>query len=254
VLTFSRFLDLVALGLVAWAVLLASLRGRATLFPRRSRVAWWASVGLWSMAWMASTPAIALGVLGVFEVPPVPLSTLDVPAMRSRTALVVLSSSVSPPVPGDTPLERLDAAGTARTLGAARVWQALQTGAVIVTGRAPGPRPEATVEAMRDLLVRHGVPAARVLLEPWALNTRQNALHAVRLGRRLGFHRFVVVTSALHMRRALREFRRVGVTALAAPVHHLAPRHGGPGDWLPSSWALGVSNAVLHELLGMLKP
>lgn len=253
-LTLSRFLDLALLGLAAWAALLAAMRWRTAHPTRRARAAWWASVALWGAAWLACTPAVSLGLLGWLEAPPVALATLDAPALRGRTALVVLSSSVSPPVPGDTPVERLDPAGTARTIGAARVWRALQAGAVIVTGRAPGPRPEATVEAMRDLLVLHGVPRERVVLEPWALNTRQNALHAVRVGRRLGFDRFVAVTSASHMRRALREFRRAGVEALGAPVHHVTVRHGGLSDWLPTAWSLGATHAALHEILGMLKP
>jgi uncharacterized SAM-binding protein YcdF (DUF218 family) len=250
----SRFLDLAVLGLLAWGALLAAMRWRTPLATRRARVVWGASIALWAVAWLATTPAVSLGLIGLLEPSPTPLATLDDPTLRGRTALVVLSSSSSPPTPGDTPLERLDAAGTARTIGAARVWRALHTGAVIVTGRAPGTVPEATVEAMRDLLVMHGVPRDRILLEPWALNTRQNALHAVRLGRRLGFTRFVAVTSALHMPRALREFRRAGVEAAPAPVQHVAARHGGLSDWLPTSWGLGATHAALHELLGMLKP
>ena len=250
----SRLLDLSLLGLLAWAALLVAMRWRSPLPTRRARIAWGASVALWAAAWLATTPAVSLGLISLLEPAPTTLATLDLPSLRARTALVVLSSSVAPPTPGDTPLERLDAAGTARTIGAARVWRTLQAGAVIVTGRAPGPVPEATVEAMRDLLVMHGVPRERVILEPWALNTRQNALHAVRVGRRLGFTRFVAVTSALHMPRTLREFRRAGVGALPAPVQYVGARHGGVSDWLPTAWGLGATHPALHEYLGMLRP
>ncbi len=254
VLTLSRFLDPAAFGLLLWAVLLAALRSPSPPSPPRLRAAWIASVALWVSAWLACTPATSLALLRAIEAAPVAVATLDDPALRARTALVVLSSSIAPAVPGDTPVERLDSASTARCIGAARVWRSLQTRAVIVTGRAPGPTPAATVEAMRDLLALHGVPRDRVALEPWALNTRQNALHAVRLGRRLGLDRFIVVTDASHLPRALREFRRVGVVALAAPVHHVGPRHGGLGDWIPAAWSLGTTHAALHEILGRLKP
>ena len=101
------------------AALLAAMRWRTALPTRRARVAWGASVALWALAWLATTPAVSLGLIGLLEPTPTTLAALDDPALRARTAVVVLSSSVAPPTPGDTPLERLDAAGTARTIGAA---------------------------------------------------------------------------------------------------------------------------------------
>ncbi len=253
-ISLSRLLDIALLLLVALGVALAALRWRAPLPTRRARVAWGAAVALWAVGWMLSTPVVALSLVAPLEPEPTPMERLDDPALRDRTALVVLSSSINPPVPGDSPVERLDAEGTARVIGAARVWRALRTGAVIVTGRAPGPVPDATVRAMADLLVFHGVPRERVVLEPWALNTRQNAENSVRLGRRLGYTRFVAVTSGFHMPRALREFRRAGVEALPAPVHIVKPRTGELASWLPVSWGWTASNAALHEYLGLLKP
>lgn len=253
-ISLSRLLDLGVLLALAWAFGLAALRRHVAFTTARAKVAWWFLVALCAGTWLAMTPAVTLTLVHRLETAPVDLATLDDPAQRAHTALVVLSSSVGSPVAGDTPLERLDPAGTARTIGAARVWRRLRTGAVIVTGRAPGDDADATVRAMADLLVMHGVPRERVLLEPWALNTRQNALHSVRMGRRQGYTRYLVVTSALHMPRAMREFRRAGVVATAVPVNHLGGHIGGVSDWLPTAWSLGTMHAVLHEYLGMLKP
>ena len=253
-LTFARFLDLALLMIVAWGVSLAAIRGRGPLPTRRARVTWGLAVAVWALGALLSTPAVSLALVESLETPPADLARLDDPALRDRTALVVLSSSVRSPTPGDTPAERLDAEGTARVIGAARVWRRLQTGAVIVTGRAPGAVADANVVAMADLLVIHGVPRERVLLEPYALNTRQNAELSVRIARARGYTRLVVVTSALHMPRSLREFRRAGVEALAAPVHPIGVQGVSVGTWLPTAWGWGLSSAAIHEYLGMLKP
>ncbi|MFO0649979.1 MAG: YdcF family protein [Polyangiales bacterium] len=253
-LSLSRFLDVALLLLTAWGATLAALRWRAPFTDRRVRYAWRAAVGVWAVGWLAATPAVGLSLVRSLEPPPADLARLDVPSLRDRTALVVLSSSVLPAHPGDTPAERLDSAGTARVIGAARVWRRLQTRAVIVTGRAPGDDVDANTAAMEDLLVTLGVPRERIVREPWALNTRQNAIHSVRIARRMGLSRYVVVTSALHMPRSLREFRRAGVDPIAAPVHPLGGRYGGVTEWIPVSWGWSATSAALHEYLGMLKP
>ncbi len=253
-LSLSRFLDVAPWLLAAWGVSLALARRSIAAASKRVRVAWAFTVSAWALAWVLATPAVALLLVSSLETPAADLTALDVPSERARTALVVLSSSVRPPAPGDTPAERLDSEGSARVIGAARVWRALETSVVILTGRAPGPVPDANVSAMEDLIVRHGVPRERIVREPWALNTRQNALHSVRIGRRMGITRYVVVTSALHMPRSLREFRRAGVEPIAAPVHPIGARYGGISDWVPVSWGWAASNAALHEYLGMLKP
>lgn len=253
-LTFSRFLDVAVVVFAAWGLALVALRRSVTLSVPRARWAFRALVAVWCVGYALSTPLVSLALVRALELPPRDVAALDDAALRDRTALVVLSSSVGAGSPGDTPAERLDAEGTARVLGAARVWKRLQTRRVIVSGRSPGPIPEENVRAMRALLVLAGVPDAVIVDEPWALNTRQNALHSVRVGRSLGVTRFVVVTSALHMRRSLREFRRAGVEALAAPVHSVAGRYGSVGDLLPAAWGWSATSASLHELLGMLKP
>ncbi|MBK6535164.1 MAG: YdcF family protein [Deltaproteobacteria bacterium] len=50
-----------------------------------------------------------------------------------------------------------------------------------------------------------------------------------------GVTRFVVVTSAVHMRRSLREFRRAGVEPIGAPVEYLGAPFGGLADLVPTA-------------------
>jgi uncharacterized SAM-binding protein YcdF (DUF218 family) len=66
----------------------------------------------------------------------------------------------------------------------------------------------------------------------------------------LGAERVVVVTSAIHMGRSLKVFRKAGIDAIPA----VAFERNESDDWmtryLPSSDGLRESGMVAHELLG----
>ena len=66
-----------------------------------------------------------------------------------------------------------------------------------------------------------------------------------------GWHDVLLVTSAMHMPRALGCFRRAGVAPDALPVDHRAGDGRSPG-WLPRSSALEKSTLVLRELFGRI--
>lgn len=250
----ARLLDhgLVLLVLLGAALLVLQ---RELLFPSR-RARWALRLGLasWASLWLSATPAVSAAMLRALE-PAVPAAAAVVPAAaRAQTALVVLGSTVSPPLADLPPRERLDGAGRARTEGAARWYELTRPAAVIVSGIGPAGSPDASAAAMADALVHAGVPRERVWLEPRATNTRENARYSVELGRARGITRFVVVTSALHMPRSLREFRRAGVEPVAAPVDYLGPAPGGLYALLPTATAMVRTQQCLHEFMGMLKP
>jgi uncharacterized SAM-binding protein YcdF (DUF218 family) len=65
---------------------------------------------------------------------------------------------------------------------------------------------------------------------------------------------FLLVTSAYHMPRAMRQMRRAGARAFPAPAEQLV--NPAPGiDWrklLPNSAGLGKTKRAFHEYLGLL--
>lgn len=253
-MTVGRVIDHAFLLLALLGAVLLVLKRELLIPSPRARWALRLGFGAWALLWLSATPAVSNALVRALEpAQPSPDSVAPL-ALRSQTALVVLGSSIYPPVPGVPPRDRLDAAARARANGAALWFHRTQPAAVIVTGEAPGPNPGAAAEAMADALVAAGVPRGRIWLEPRATNTRENARLGVELGRTRGMTRFVVVTSALHMGRALREFRRVGVEPVAAPVDYVGRTFGGPAELFPSSQSLGRTQQALHELLGLLKP
>ncbi len=79
-------------------------------------------------------------------------------------------------------------------------------------------------DAMRDALVRLGVPAERIVRERCSHTTYGNARFTSALLCRLGVDRAVLVTCDWHTPRATTLFRRFGVGIEAAPAR--SPRAG----------------------------
>lgn len=86
---------------------------------------------------------------------------------------------------------------------------------------------------MRQFMLDLGVPAAALLTEERSHNTQENAEMSDKLLRERGIQQVLLVTSALHMRRAVHLFEQQGLV-----VHPVATDHevGSPKarfNWLP---------------------
>jgi uncharacterized SAM-binding protein YcdF (DUF218 family) len=104
---------------------------------------------------------------------------------------------------------------------------------------------------MAILLQDLGVPQHAMLLEEASRNTRENAAFSATLLKARGIRHILLVTSALHMPRALPLFAAQGLQADPAPTDfeaHLSP----PGvlAWLPDASALDGSGRAIKELVG----
>jgi len=108
---------------------------------------------------------------------------------------------------------------------------------------------------MARLLRRAGVPDTAMLLENGSRTTYENALFTRQTLQEHGIERVLLVTSALHMPRAMATFRQqTEVTVIAAPV---APQIRLPEDsrlnvWLPNRRALDASRSIIKEYVGLL--
>jgi uncharacterized SAM-binding protein YcdF (DUF218 family) len=215
----------------------------------------WASRGRrWLIAlalgyWMLSVPRVA-GWLADRVAPP---AVFDAAALAGSQAIVVLDAGAA----------HLDLAGVSywapvpatvlRALEAARVDTALGGPMVFVTGGAFGPPgPIAEAAPLRDVLIALGVPAGRIVLDSSSTSTRMSALTMRGALAERGITRFVLVTSASHMPRALAAFREVGLAPLAAPApwHADADRRWLSWSIVPSADALAVSQEAIYELAG----
>lgn len=80
--------------------------------------------------------------------------------------------------------------------------------------------------------------------------TTEEEADAIR--RIVGSDPFLLVTSAIHMPRAMMVFRSRGLTPIPAPTdYRFVPSVAGEPRLLPSLGALGLANEAVHELLGI---
>jgi len=202
------------------------------------------------VVWVPSTPLFSDWIQGTLEArfPPTPVE-----AVPPADALVVLGGSVGVPRPPRVYPDLNDAAD--RVWHAARLYRAGKAPLVIASGGALPWRDQRYREApvMQALLTDWGVPADSVLLESGSANTYQNATFTDELMATHGFDRVLLVTSALHMRRALATFRGAGVTALpAATDYQVVEDEHTILDVAPDAGALAGSTAAIREYVGYL--
>jgi uncharacterized SAM-binding protein YcdF (DUF218 family) len=115
--------------------------------------------------------------------------------------IVVLGAALGPD--GD-----LGPALAERVLAGVEAWRQARAPLLMMTGIHEA-------ELMKRRAVKLGVPAERVLVEPTARTTRENALRCAALMRAHGLASALVVTQAYHRPRAVAAFRCAGVAAKA---------------------------------------
>jgi len=156
------------------------------------------------------------------------------PDLSPRQHVVVLSGGIRS-------TGRLNATTVARVRHAVSLLHARRAEWLVVSG---GPRRRgrpSAAPAMRALAERLGVAPRRILVEELSSRTSENAREvAALLGP--GTREVLLVTSALHMRRAVLCFRRQGLAAAPAPVPQ-AP------DEDPARAT--IVGQTLHELIGL---
>ncbi|SDY52362.1 Uncharacterized SAM-binding protein YcdF, DUF218 family [Lysobacter sp. yr284] len=138
-----------------------------------------------------------------------------------------------------------------RVAAAARAWHAGRAPAILLSGGASastGGVSEAAI--MAEALVKLGVPRAALVLEDASGDTRANAERSARISGERGWRRAILVTSALHMPRALQWFQRAGLPAL--PLAPDAPAQAAAKPWTPSRDSLDDSAQALREYAGLL--
>jgi len=108
----------------------------------------------------------------------------------------------------------------------------------------------------RSYALDMGHPAEDFLVEDRSRNTSENArwtgnlLDKLHPGRR---HRVALVTSAIHMPRALLAFKRAGMEAVPFPAEvPFGDYHFSFNTFIPNASSLNQSTRCLHEWLGLL--
>ena len=180
------------------------------------------------------------------QFPQVPIA-----AVPHTQAIVVLGGTVSPPSGKSTEIN-LGRAG--RVWYAAKLFHAGKAPLVLLSGGGDLERQAfSEARAMAVFMQDLGVPAQAIALEETSRNTRQNADYSAALLKARDIEHILLVTSALHMPRALALFKAQGLEVTPAPTDFEAgqePPHGLLA-WLPDAGALNGSALAMKELVGL---
>jgi uncharacterized SAM-binding protein YcdF (DUF218 family) len=209
--------------------------------------------------WVAGASVALLLAIGFLPVGGVLMHVLDnrFPAWdASRGApdgIVVLGGAISPLLSRERGQVSLNGSAERVTV-IARLAHDYPNARIVYTGGDASLMQDEGVEAdyLYPLLDSFGVPRGRVTLESRARNTYQNALFTRELAKPAPGERWLLVTSAEHMPRAVGCFRRVGFAVEPYPV-----------DWrtrprlrfrLSDRFSAGLASTdhAVHEWLGLI--
>ena len=158
--------------------------------------------------WRASVLFALLFIFLAVEMPVVAVGQLTKPAPAD--VMIVLGSRVIGGEPGPMLRLRLEEALRLYAQGLAPV--------IIVSGARGADEEIAEAFAMREYLVKHGVPGERILTEDASYSTYQNLANSQALMASHGYRTALIVSNASHIHRSLVLARELGLEAVAGPA------------------------------------
>lgn len=201
---------------------------------------------LWLLLWSLPTPSIWLCARVEQAFPQRPAAAYPV-----ADAIVLLGGGMRGRRTGWLKRPELSFGGD-RLWFAAQLYRAARAPWVIVAAGGDPSDGQIEADATAEFLEDLGVPASALLLDTQSHNTWENALYSQTLMREHGLRTVLLVTSALHMPRALATFRKRGIDSIPAPADFVAPPEGPwPQRWLPNADALEASSRAFKEYIGL---
>jgi uncharacterized SAM-binding protein YcdF (DUF218 family) len=226
----------------ALGVALFGCRGRA----RRVLLA------LLALLWLSSADIVVDPLLAAWESAHPPLALADVPAADA----VVVLGGMTEGRPAHALPDRVEFESSVdRVLEGARLVRAGKAPRLVLSGGSSDPfgrTPPESPQLAAWLSAMGLVEPERIVIEAGSRSTHENAQRTAALARDGGWRRVILVTSALHMRRAAAAFGRTGLEVVPYPVDYVSQRPGvGPGDLLPAENALLHVRRLWREVLGI---
>lgn len=169
--------------------------------------------------------------------------------------IIVLGGGVhdDPSVP---PLERLTTSSMQRLKEGMRLYRQLPGAKLILSGGFPNVKPDSitTADAMANIAVRWGIPESDIVLSRFPVNTESEAKAATKWVKPGDI--LIVVTSAVHMPRAMALFDKQGIAAVPAPTEPSVktarepPKYMAWARMVPQARNIGLAEKGMRETVG----
>jgi uncharacterized SAM-binding protein YcdF (DUF218 family) len=202
---------------------------------------------LWLFVFSMPVVSNALRASVEAQFPPIEMGILS----KKAQAIVVLGGGTqSAEVSGQMPDLN---SGADRMWHAARLYHAGLAPILVLSGGGNlDVSLNSEAEDMRTFLSDLGVPAEAMILEGLSRNSRQNAQFTADILRPQGINQVILVTSALHMRRAVASFENQGFTVIPAATDYEARTRFDWTGFLPDASALNGSARAIKEIVGRI--
>jgi uncharacterized SAM-binding protein YcdF (DUF218 family) len=196
-----------------------------------------------------ATPAVADLIVGGLGPAP---ARIDRPEdAHGASAIVVLGAGAVTIGHGSLAIHYLSGRSVVNAIEAARLYRLLGGVPIIASGGIVNPRTleRAEADVLADALVSLGVPRERIIVERASINTYEQS---VRVGALLPGPRFVLITTPIHLRRAIALFEARGFHPVPAPSSAATPPEPQTAlSRLPNLSALQQSEFALYEYLAV---
>jgi uncharacterized SAM-binding protein YcdF (DUF218 family) len=172
------------------------------------------------------------------------------PRFAARTAIIVLGGGTRHDfyqrlVPEGDGMARIDLAASLYR----RCVETEQACFVVMSGGNPQHHERSEADLYAGYLLDAGVKRSDLIVENQSLDTYENARNTVKLLRSRQYDTAVLVTSSLHMHRAMLAFEAFGVHPQPAVASIREP----DSRWVPRPAAYFDSNRALHEFVGIAR-
>jgi uncharacterized SAM-binding protein YcdF (DUF218 family) len=195
--------------------------------------------------WLLSTPFVATGIAQSIEPPPLPRTDLHA---AEADAIVILGAYLrfNADEFGDFVSSRH---GVERLRYGAFLHRQLGLPIAISGGRLDADWERSLADYMA-IELRDTFATATTWMETRSRSTAENALYSYEMLEGVGRTRILLVTHAMHMRRAQWVFERAGFEVVPAPTAYVNGWRLTLKSAVPSASALAISSEALHEILG----
>ena len=199
--------------------------------------------------WLWSTPAWSDFIRGRLESE---YAYKNPDAYPGADAIVVLGGGVRGYSGHVYPVIDLNRASD-RELFASQLFKAGKSRQIILSGGADPVRQGApAASGMKIFLINLGIPARNITAGTHSRNTIENLEEVTLLVKKIHGKSILLVTSALHMKRAHWLFNRSGLTVIPAPTDfEVIPAAFSPARLVPDAEALENSSRAAREIFGL---
>jgi uncharacterized SAM-binding protein YcdF (DUF218 family) len=240
-LIFNKLLPIfvLPLGVVVFLLLFGLIRKRR-----------WPVIVALALLYLSSTPLVGAGLFRWLEsgYPPTALDEVE-----TVDAILVLGGIFGPRTPAGF-LPNVAESGERLEAGI-QLWQRKRAPWLVFTGGRMPWHKDSEVEGALSARVAasRGIPADNIVVTSEVGNTADEARVVASLMRERGWKKIVLVTSASHIRRAARQFRKAGVDFVPFVVDFQVSPDGAFTllDLLPQADALRLTEAALREWYGI---